>query len=127
VGWRRERGPATAFVQLLDVSLADAPAREVARQVIPDVALADAVMRGIPFTLRVPALDPRARYSFSALVDVDGDGQTSLGDYQTTESYPLLEPDAGGPLLLRARRIGRRGPAADAPQTRASQPRRPPT
>lgn len=58
----------------------------------------------ISFEIQVGSLDPRARYSLRAHVDVDRDGQTSLGDFITMETYPV---SSDGPPFhrLRVRRV----------------------
>ncbi len=89
-GWRGETGPATVYVRVLDTSRADAPARRIAEAVRP-VARLDAVVRdGLPFSIALESLDPRARYEVDVLVDLDGDGKISAGDYLSTQAYPVL-------------------------------------
>ncbi len=80
---------ATAYVRLEDVSVADAPARVVAQSVISNLAKPRAG-EGIPFTLPAGRINPRASYNVRVLVDVDGDGQTTAGDYVSVQSYPVL-------------------------------------
>lgn len=80
---------ATASIWLEDVTLADAPARVVARQTlatIPD----DAAAGGLGFRLPCPAPDLRTRYTVRVHVDLDGDGRVSPGDYLSTASHPVL-------------------------------------
>jgi hypothetical protein len=35
-------------------------------------------------------VDPRAHYTVAAHADLDGDGAVSVGDYVSTEAYPVL-------------------------------------
>jgi hypothetical protein len=46
----------------------------------------------VPFSIDVDDadVDPRAHYVVTAHADLDGDGEVSVGDYVTVESYPLL-------------------------------------
>jgi uncharacterized lipoprotein YbaY len=75
-------GAATIRVQLEDVSRLDASAPVVAEQVM------DRVGDNTPlqFVVHGEALDPRARYNVRVHVDVDHDGQVSVGDYVSTRS-----------------------------------------
>jgi uncharacterized lipoprotein YbaY len=85
-------GPATVHVRLEDVSLADAPSRILARQVI-HVAGAPPPGSGIPYALTAEAQEVRAIRPFevgvSAHVDVDGDSRFSQGDYLTQQRYTI--------------------------------------
>jgi hypothetical protein len=71
------------------VSLADAPAVIVGRQVQEHVELPGGGA-AIPFEVRAPPADPGASYSVRVHVDLDGDGEVSPGDYVSTTSYPVL-------------------------------------
>lgn len=89
-GWRGETGPATVYVRVLDTSRADAPARRIA-EAVQTAARLDLVARdGLPFSITLATLDPRARYEIDVLVDMDGDGKVSAGDYLSTRAYPVL-------------------------------------
>jgi uncharacterized lipoprotein YbaY len=81
---------AKAYVRLLDTSMADAPARLVAETVLEGIS--DEATRGnpIPFAIYGDLESERASYSVSVLVDVDGDGKTSPGDFINMQSYPVL-------------------------------------
>jgi uncharacterized lipoprotein YbaY len=80
--------PASAkvYVRLLNTSLADAPSTVVAEQVI------DHVSKDKPtsFRLEPDSIDERDSYTVSVLVDLDGDGKVSKGDYISMQSYPVL-------------------------------------
>ena len=91
----------TVRVRLEDVSRADAPARVVAEAVVREARLAAPV----PFALRAPAVDERARYVVRAHVDVDGDGAVGLGDYVSTQSTPVLTHGAPRRVEVIARRV----------------------
>jgi hypothetical protein len=105
-GWQGESGPATVYVRLLDTSRADASAITVCTLTIRDVALALMVQEGIGFSLDVPAVDPRVTYTVSVLVDLDGDGQSSRGDYRSMQTYPVLTRGYGNRVEVNAERIG---------------------
>lgn len=80
---------AVIYVHLLDSSRADAPSRVVAKQVIENVAAKLAEGERIMFAIDGGVLDPRASYSISVHVDVDADGQVSVGDHINVQSYPV--------------------------------------
>jgi uncharacterized lipoprotein YbaY len=104
-GWQGEPGPATVYVRLLDTSRADASAVTVSTLTLRDVALDLMVQEGIDFSLDVPAVDPRASYTVSVLVDLDGDGQSSRGDYRSMQAYPVLTRGYGNRVEISAKRI----------------------
>jgi uncharacterized lipoprotein YbaY len=88
----REAGPlrdARVFVLLEEVSLADAPAVIVGRQVQEHTALPGGGA-ALPFEVHAPPPDPRASYSVRVHVDLDGDGEIGPGDYVSTAGYPVL-------------------------------------
>jgi len=80
---------ATVYVRLEDVSLADAPSRVVAQEVLRNVSLDEENPLPVSFSLRCPALDERAMYTLAVHTDVNGEGRVTPGDYITMESYPV--------------------------------------
>lgn len=104
-GWQGEPGPATVYVRLLDTSRADASAVTVSTLTLREVALDLVAQEGIDFSLEVPAVNPRTRYTVSVLVDLDGDGQSSPGDYRSMEAYPVLTRGYGNRVEVHASRI----------------------
>jgi len=105
-GWQGEPGPATVVVRVLDTSRADAPAVTVSTLTLRDVALDNLMEQdGIDFSLKILRVNPRTRYTVSVLVDLDGDGQSSPGDYRSMQSYPVLTHGHGNWVEVHARRI----------------------
>jgi uncharacterized lipoprotein YbaY len=104
-GWQGEPGPATVYVRVLDTSQADAPAVMVSTLTLKEVALDLMEQDGIEFSVEIPAVDPRTRYTVSVLVDLDGDGQSSPGDYRSMQAYPVLTHGHGNRVEVCARRI----------------------
>ncbi len=84
--------PASAkmYVRLLDISSADAPSKVVAEQVIEHIERLLSKDQKVAFVLEPNSIDERASYSVSVLVDIDGDGKISKGDYISMQSYPVL-------------------------------------
>ncbi len=80
--------PASAkmYVRLLNTSLADAPSAVIAEQVIDHLNKDERVT----FRLEPDSIDERDTYTVSVLVDLDGDGKVSKGDYISMQSYPVL-------------------------------------
>jgi len=104
-GWQGEVGPATAYIRLLDTSRSDASAVAVSTLILKDVAL-DAISRdGIYFSLDVKEIDLHARYTVSVLIDIDGDGQSSRGDYRSMQAYPVLTHGHPNRVEIHAKRI----------------------
>jgi uncharacterized lipoprotein YbaY len=104
-----ENGPgdiagAAVHVRVEDVSRADDAAVTVAEWSNPALPRGTTTSIVIPFEVPVESLDPRGRYSLRAHVDVDRDGQTSIGDFITMEEFPLQRtgPDF---YRLRVRRV----------------------
>ncbi len=81
---------ATVYVRLEDVSLADAPAKVVAEQVISDLSYEAGSQAKLEFRLYGEIPDERASYSVFVHVDLNGDEKVSRGDYISMESYPVL-------------------------------------
>lgn len=80
---------ARVYVRLLDTSIADAPARLMAEQVLTDVWRQANAGEPLAFALTGAPGDERNSYTLAVLVDVDGDGRTSRGDFITMQSYPV--------------------------------------
>lgn len=95
---------ATIYLRVEDVSLADAPSRTVAEDVRRDVQAPPPGGR-LAFSLAVPAVDPRARYSVRVHVDLDGDGRVSRGDLISTQSHPVLTHGAPDHMLVPLTRV----------------------
>ena len=81
---------AIAYVRLLDTSLADAPMRLIAEQVLRNIASQANAGQPLPFVLYGSPPNMRTHYSISVLIDLNEDGRISQGDWITTQSYPVL-------------------------------------
>lgn len=77
-------------VQLLDTSLADAPALEVACQKIGGIEAKLARREMLRFDLTCDRVDPHASYSVQVHVDQNGDGNIKPGDFVNLESCPVI-------------------------------------
>ena len=86
--------PVTVHLEILDVSLADAPATPVARV---DVVVTGPDELAGPYRLDA-SLAPGRRYTVSAHVDHSGDGSIAPGDLLTTTSVAV--PDDGDAAVL---------------------------
>lgn len=95
----------TVRVRLLDVSRADAPARIVAEEEIPSVSHAPGATERVPFRLRASSLNERAHYIVAAHIDVQGTGETQVGDFITMESYPVATFGRPDRVVVRVREV----------------------
>ncbi|MFI1393333.1 YbaY family lipoprotein [Streptomyces sp. NPDC020681] len=88
-------GPAARIlVEVRDVSRADAPSTVVGAQVQSDIELAPGGR--VPFSVKVPDLDPTASYGLRVHVDVSGSGTMEAGDLISTRATPVpAEPTEG--------------------------------
>ena len=96
---------ASIHIYLEDTTLADAPARVALHQVMADVPAELILNNRIPFVLYGTIPDPRARYTVRVLVDVDGDGRISHGDYISTASYPVLTQGYPDQVVIQVKRV----------------------
>ena len=81
---------AKIYVRLLDTSLADAPAKVVAEQVLTDISKNANSGEPVSFTIDGKIENQQGSYSISVLIDVDGDGKRGKGDFINMQSYPVL-------------------------------------
>jgi uncharacterized lipoprotein YbaY len=96
---------ATLYVSLQDTSLADADAVTIAEQVTKDVAYDAGARNTLPFALSGVVPDERAHYTVRVLVDLDGNGQVSHGDFVNVESYPVLTWGHARDVSIRVERV----------------------
>jgi uncharacterized lipoprotein YbaY len=100
--------PASAkmYVRLLNTSLADAPSAAVAEQVIDNIASSLSKNEKVVFRLEPDSIDERDTYIVSVLVDVDGDGKISKGDYISMQSYPVLTFGSPSEVTIEVKQVG---------------------
>jgi uncharacterized lipoprotein YbaY len=96
---------ATAYVQLLDTSAADAPSSKVAEQVLKNIAEKANQGEAIPFAIEGTIEGERVSYTISVHVDLDGDGRISQGDFINMQSYPVLTFGFPNHVSVEVRRI----------------------
>jgi len=96
---------ATVYVRLEDVSRADAAATLIAEQVLRDVSHRARRADRLAFQLQGKPPDRKASCSVRVHVDVDGDGQISLGDYISMESYPVRTQGNPPNVSMRVHRV----------------------
>jgi uncharacterized lipoprotein YbaY len=97
---------ATLYVSLQDTSLADADAVTIAEQVTREVAYDARARNTLTFALNGVVPDERAHYTVRILVDLDGDGRVSHGDFVNVESYPVLTWGRPREVSIRVERVG---------------------
>ena len=89
----RNNGPITdavAIIVLEDCSLVDAPAEEIVRCRLCDIAHDGKSTTKIPFSLAIEALDPHRYYSVRVHISQSGSSEVRIGDYVSTESCPVF-------------------------------------
>lgn len=96
---------AKAYVRLLDTSLADAPSTVVAEQVIEHIASFRSKGEKVTFVLEPKSIDERDTYYVSVLVDIDGDGKISKGDYISMQSYPVLTFGSPSEVTIEVKKV----------------------
>lgn len=99
------RTSAKTYVRLLDTSLADGPAKVVAEQVIEHIAGSLGKGEKVAFVLEPNSIDERSTYTVSVLVDLDGDGKISKGDYISMQSYPVLTHGYPNQVTIEVKRV----------------------
>lgn len=97
---------ATLYVFLEDTTLADAGAVIVAETVLGRMAYDPAERNDLTFALDGVVPDERAHYAVRVLVDLDGDGRVSRGDFVNVESYPVLTWGHPREVSVRVERVG---------------------
>lgn len=97
---------ATLHIYLEDTTLADASAKVVLHHVVENITTHMVQAARIPFTLDGTMPDPQADYTVRVLVDVDGDGGISHGDYINTISYPVLTRGNPDRVIVHVRKVG---------------------
>jgi uncharacterized lipoprotein YbaY len=95
---------ARVSIRLEDTTYADAPARPIAERVMEPVAY-DGDATGIPFSLDVPAATGPVRMTLQVLVDLDGDGKATRGDYINMVAVPVPPGTAAEEIEVPVRRI----------------------
>jgi uncharacterized lipoprotein YbaY len=96
---------ARLFVALEDVSLIDAPALKVATFTTSELEVhADGTLRAT-FVLDLKNPRPDALYNVRALLDVDGDGRASKGDFISVRSHPVDGRSGRAELQIPLQRI----------------------
>jgi uncharacterized lipoprotein YbaY len=96
---------ADIWVRLEDVSDADASGRIVAEHLMHGVSKPEGSC-SVPFMLRSEAsLESRRHYSVRVHVDVGRSGRVRLGDFVSTQAYPVRAGDTPGDLEILVRRV----------------------
>ena len=93
---------AVVHVFLEDTTHADGAAVVQAHEQSAPVLVADGTLA---FTLPSIPVDPRADYTVRVLIDRDGDGRISRGDYVSTASHPVLTWGHPADVRVSVRRV----------------------
>ena len=87
----------TIYVQLVDASLQDVPSILLGKTILEDVSYnSNLRYAGILYSVTVDfEINESATYYVSAHADIDGDGQTSKGDWVSMTAHPVLSHGSG--------------------------------
>lgn len=96
---------ATLFVTLRDTTEMDVASAVVATEVVRGVSYDPAAGGRLTFALRGSIPDDRSAYTLEVLVDLNGDGRISRGDYINKESYPVLTRGRPRDVSVRVTRV----------------------
>ena len=80
---------ASVKVRVDDVSRMDAESIPLVEHAVKSLPSGATTASAIPFELRAGGLRADARYTLRAHVDMDRDGQISVGDFITMEDFPV--------------------------------------
>jgi|SRR5215211_8041287 hypothetical protein len=81
---------ATMYVHLENITAADIASEVVADYVERDVAFNPKTAKDLSFAIDGKTPDPRASCVVRVLIDIDGDGEVSRGDFISMQSYPVI-------------------------------------
>lgn len=95
---------ATLYVYLLK-PVEDDDAVIVQQLVNKNVAYDARSKNRLPFVFYGEIPDERSHYLVSALVDLDGDGKASYGDFINMENYPVLTRDNPNKVSIQVRLV----------------------
>lgn len=96
----------TLRVRVVDASRADASAIVVSEQAIENCSVTRAQDRAT-VTVGIPDSEPIQRLSVEAHLDINGSGETSVGDYRTMEHFPVTQEDfqSGDVVTIQVRAV----------------------
>jgi hypothetical protein len=100
---------ATLIVKLQDTREADVPARILARHIQPGISYDPMRPKPVHFSVILADSASAPGVTVSVLLDLDGDGCITRGDYINVESYPVTADSA--PLRVRVQRVTGVAPA----------------
>jgi uncharacterized lipoprotein YbaY len=97
---------ATAYIRLDDTSELDVPSKTIVQVIIKDFARL--VNEGKPFLFTLHGTVPpeNRSYSIDVLIDIDGDGRVSKGDFITMQNYSVKTFHPPTEMLIEVREVG---------------------
>lgn len=101
----RSAESAEIVIQVEDVSRVDAPSTVIGEQRQRGISLVPG--RALEFAVEIPAslVNDRHDYSVRAHIDMSGSGDVEVGDFVSTQSYPVLTRGHGTKVRIRVSRV----------------------
>ena len=97
---------ATVYVKLLDIGKQDIQSQVISTQILNNVSFDQEKDKKISFTLRGNITNSRfATFVVSVLVDLDGDTETSLGDFITMTNYQVLSENCPDKITVEVKKV----------------------
>jgi uncharacterized lipoprotein YbaY len=97
---------ATAYIRLDDTSELDVPSKTVAQVVLRDFARFVNERKPLLFVLYGTKPPENRSYSVDVLIDLDGDGRVSKGDFITMQNYPVRSFDPPTEIQIEVKEVG---------------------
>ena len=97
--------PVDVLVYVEDVSRADAPSAVVGEQILKGVSLHSG--EALSFTIEVATnnINERNLYSVRVHIDTSQSGDITIGDFVSTQSYPVLTRGYGTEVRVNVKRV----------------------
>ncbi len=80
---------ASVYIRILDVSMTDTPSKIIVEKTLSNITISKKDPQPLAFSIHCPTLDAQHQYVIDVHVDRDSDGEVSVGDLITMESYPI--------------------------------------
>jgi uncharacterized lipoprotein YbaY len=97
---------ARVVVRVEDISKADAASEVVGEARQSEVSLKPGDPLRLSIEIPRDRINEQRRYSVAAHVDISGSGEVEVGDFVSTQSYPVLTRGGGDRVRVDVKRVG---------------------